>query len=109
MEFPATPDSPQIGIFFNPKPLHDWREVQLDGQKVWRYRWSGEDVYLEAPDGTEHAAKTWHLLEITSIEYREWAREPDSGLVITAKDVSDFIKEKILKKTASRRVAGLYS
>jgi hypothetical protein len=90
-------------IFFNPRPLNSWRESPIMDQ-AWRYKWDGYTVEIEDPSGRARHVRTWQILEISEPEYRDWEREP-CGPVVTTKDVQDYIKEKILRKEANRKIS----
>lgn len=90
--------TPGAGVAFN-----SLRELPIDGT-VWRYQWEGSLVAIETPEGEQHQIPTWTILEISEAEYNEWSQEP-GGLIVAAKDVSDYIKEVILKKSAAMKNA----
>ena len=102
------PDDEEGTIFFRPKPLDGYRDAHVNDQ-VWRYKWTGPNVDIYDPQNEHHAVATWDILEISQDEFHEWAAEDDGGLVVTAKDVVDYIKERILRRQMARRSAGLYS
>ena len=79
------------------------RELPID-QATWHYQWARDKVHLLDPENTVITVPSWEVLEITKAEYDEWSQEP-GGLIVTAKDVSDYVKEVVLKKSANRKVA----
>ena len=89
-------------IFFNPGTLNSWRELQIFG-KMWRYRWEGRTVEIESPEGRRYDTRSWVILEISEIEYREWERDPFDQPMVMAKDVDDYIREKIMRSVQARK------
>ncbi len=92
--------------FFNPGSLNSWRELPIFTAR-WRYKWEGDAVEVQDEEGNEFSIPTWNILEVSEDDFRTWSDEP-SGLVVTAKDVADYVKENILKKEMARRIAGQY-
>lgn len=94
--------APGAPMFFNPGTLNSWRELSIFG-KTWRYRWEDHIVEIEGPDGRRHDTKSWTVLEVSEIEYREWERDPFDQPIVMAKDVDDYIREKIMRSVQARK------
>lgn len=102
----STTDASGDNPFYNPKPINSLRDVNIEG-KTWKYQWLDERVEIVSPEGEEVVTSAWTVLEISKAEFKQWSRNPDSGLIITAKDISDYIKETVLKRSSSMRTAKL--
>jgi hypothetical protein len=90
-------------MFFNPGPSNTWREIFIFN-KTWRYRWDRRKVEILSPEGEQRNVDSWVVLEISEREYREWEHDPFDQPVVMAKDVEDFIKEKIMRTAMARKI-----
>lgn len=93
-------DSP---MFFNPGSTGSWKDCQIF-DKMWRYQWEGHRVTIEGPDGTIYQIPSWEILEVSEEEYVEWDSDPFDQPVVMAKDVADYIREKIMRSAMARKI-----